>query len=809
MSDENSTPEESPLDPTATLGSLQWDQLGAIVDEFWRALEKGDDVDIAEFLPQVPGLRRMALVELVKTELDWRRELGLAADLEEYLRRWPELTTPQVPVDLVVEDVLSQKRHGLPVDVSKLIDRFPHARRALQNLGIDDPFATLTCANAPRPFQLEPGMQIGDFELLSRLGQGSFATVFLARQASLQRLVALKISEDRGFEGQTLAQMEHPNIVRVYDQVSDVDPITGRPVRLMYMQFVPGGSLAQILQSIRRCDRQEWSGRLLVDALEEGLRERGEAASVPEWVRQSLGQADWPTCVALIGAALADALAEAHRQGVLHRDVKPANVLVDRDGTPKLVDFNVSAAERVVGVTAASQFGGSLPYMSPEQLEVLDPGHARRADALGPDTDLYALGVVLFEMLVGHRPFDQVAPTSDWSESLGRMVRLRRDPEISKRLRSELAQCPWPVPAMLIDTILWAVAPNPEQRFDSAECMAMALRMATNRGGAEWVRPATGLGGWITTHPEQTGMAIGAGISAVGASFVVVYNAIQAVPKESFEILVAAIVGIDSIAFASGMAAIYFVGRPIGRFVRGSTNAGRLDGAVDRPRAAFEKPRSGERTNGAGQAPTEDSDSSTPRRPDVMGESSPVERFGGAVDERPSQVRSNADFAIRRNLDVSNRGALICLALWIGAGIAFPSTLTLAGVKLDHWGWLDFLASNLLAGLLSASWAFLLIAWLSVRYWYPAILRRSIRNCIPNVDVGDVKRFRWRIGFYQLVALSVPMLAMVLLIARDDPQTKFALIALSLFSIPGCVIQSIMADRTIRGLNWLVGTTEE
>ena len=748
MSDESSTPEEPSLDQPATLGTRQWQQLGAIVDEFWRALDAGGDVGIADFLPQTPALRRMTLVELVKTELDWRRELGLAAELREYLEQWPELSVPQVPVDLLVEDVLSRRRHGWSVDVADLMNRFPHARSALQNLGPDDPYATLSCANAPRPLQLEPGMRIGDFDLLDRLGQGSFATVFLARQLSLQRLVALKISEDRGYEGQTLAQMDHPNIVRVYDQISDVDPTTGRPVRLMYMQFVPGGSLAQILRTIRQTGPEEWSGQLLLSAIEAGLRDRGEAASVPEWVRHALGRADWPTCVSLIGSALAQALAEAHRQGVLHRDVKPANVLMDRDGTPKLVDFNVSAAERVVGVTAASQFGGSLPYMSPEQLEVLDPGHRRRAEELGPDTDLYALGVVLFEMLVGRRPFDQIAPTSDWSESLGRMVQLRRDPQRFPQIRRLLEMCPWRVSPMLVDTILWAIAPNPDLRFDGAECMAIALRISSRSSGAELALSPTGPGGWLATHPEQAAMAVGAGISAVGAAFVLVYNAIQAVPQESFDILVVAILVIDSIAFASGMAAIYLVGRPIGTFIRGSSGPGR------------------------------------------------------------SAERSIAQSAMKRNLDVGHRGAMICLALWVGAGIAFPLVLTVGGVKLDGWGWLDFIASNLLAGLLSASWAFILIAWFSVRYWYPAILRRSVRRCVPKADTADVKRFRWHVGFYQLVALSVPMLAMVLLIARDDPQTKFALIALSLFSIPGCVFQSIVADRILRGLNWLVSTTE-
>ena len=126
----------------------------------------------------------------------------------------------------------------------------------------------------------------------------------------------------------------------------------------------------------------------------------------------------------LARARLAGALAHAHQHGVLHRDIKPANVLVGADGHPKLADFNISFS-KLDGATPAAYFGGTLAYMSPEQLEAYDPAQTRQPDELDGRADVYSLGVLLWELLTLKRPFADVSLPEDWSKALPRMVSVR------------------------------------------------------------------------------------------------------------------------------------------------------------------------------------------------------------------------------------------------------------------------------------------------------------------------------------------------------------------------------------------------
>ena len=154
--------------------------------------------------------------------------------------------------------------------------------------------------------------QIDDFDILMRLGQGAFASVFLARQRSMQRLVALKVSRDHGDETQTLAQLDHPNIVRVFDQ----RVLAERQLRLMYMQHVPGGTLQAVVDQVRadtgrraqrarrscRRSTRRWSSK--------GVRRRTIRRCGGDW-RKRPG----PQAVCWMGARLAAALDYAHRSG--------------------------------------------------------------------------------------------------------------------------------------------------------------------------------------------------------------------------------------------------------------------------------------------------------------------------------------------------------------------------------------------------------------------------------------------------------------------------------------------------------------
>ncbi|WP_342217064.1 serine/threonine-protein kinase [Nocardia neocaledoniensis] len=258
--------------------------------------------------------------------------------------------------------------------------------------------------------RIEVGGRIGDFELLTELGSGSFARVFLARQRSMQRLVAVKVSADSGHEPQTLAQLDHDYIVRVFDQESLDTPVADSPdLRLLYMQFLPGGTLLGALRWVRATPPAERSGRLLLEAVDAAMTEKGEIRPTDSAVRAEIAGLSWPETVAWLGSRLAAALGYAAGKGVLHRDVKPANVLLTAEGVPKLADFNISYNRAVADSCPAAYFGGSLTYMSPEQLEAAHPAFPRTAADLDTRADIYSLGVLLWELLTGSKPFDDTA----------------------------------------------------------------------------------------------------------------------------------------------------------------------------------------------------------------------------------------------------------------------------------------------------------------------------------------------------------------------------------------------------------------
>src|SRR4029079_5562122 len=184
--------------------------------------------------------------------------------------------------------------------------------------------------------RFEAGFRVDDFDLLALLGEGQFAQVFLARQCSMQRLVALKVSGSRGVEAQTLAQLDHPHIVRVYDQRF----LSDQQVQLVYMSYLPGGTVHHVLNEVKATSPERRSGQTLLKAVDAALHARGEVPPPASAVRAEWAARTWPAAVCTLGLKLARALDYAHQHGVLHRDIKPANVLLTPDGEPLLGDFN-------------------------------------------------------------------------------------------------------------------------------------------------------------------------------------------------------------------------------------------------------------------------------------------------------------------------------------------------------------------------------------------------------------------------------------------------------------------------------------
>jgi serine/threonine protein kinase len=338
--------------------------------------------------------------------------------------------------------------------------------------------------------EIEVGQRLDDFDLLIELGSGVFARVFLARQRSLQRLVAVKISANRGDEPQTLAQLDHDYIVRVFDQRI----VRDRDWRLLYMQYLPGGTLLNVVQAIHHAGRTPDSGQALLDAVDDALESRGEIRPAESSTRAELATLSWPETVAWLGKRLAEALHYATSRGVLHRDVKLANVLLAPDGTPKLADFNISFARNVSGASPFAYFGGSLSYMSPEQLMACRPEHRQDAAKLDTRSDIYSLTVVLWELLTGLKPFDDSEAQAARARSGGSvsdttalelMLTTRRQGISSEALAALPTDCP----AALRRVLLKGLSADRDQRWASGAELAEQLQLCLDPQARDLVDP--------------------------------------------------------------------------------------------------------------------------------------------------------------------------------------------------------------------------------------------------------------------------------------------------------------------------------
>jgi serine/threonine-protein kinase PpkA len=298
---------------------------------------------------------------------------------------------------------------------------------------------------------------IPGYRIERQLGEGGMAHVYLATQLSLDRQVAVKVVRFSGpdsealalrfeNEARTIAQLEHPGIVGVFDVGRTRD---GLPYYTM--AYLPNGDLSKA--AIRG------DGERIADMLE----------------------------------SIARALGFAHSQGVIHRDVKPENVLFDREHRARLADFGISRSlSRNVRVTADGFAPGSAAYMSPEQ---------SRGAPVDARSDLYSLGVVAFEMLSGHTPYQRTDPVS--------MAIAHHDQPIP-RLPPE--QSHW---QPLIDK---ALAKRPDQRFQDAEEFIAALNalrgtLASTRIDPALVRPGPG----SAVHPLLIWSLLLVSLVAVGA----------------------------------------------------------------------------------------------------------------------------------------------------------------------------------------------------------------------------------------------------------------------------------------------------
>ena len=268
---------------------------------------------------------------------------------------------------------------------------------------------------------LGPGVELGPYSVVERIGRGGMATVYKAYHAALDRYVAIKVlpeffAEDEEYrerfhqEAMSVARLRHPNILSVYDFGHE------RGIAYLVLELISGGTLADRL----------------------GTR------------------IDIHDTVAML-KPIADALDHAHRNGVLHRDIKPSNILLHRDGTPVLADFGLAKlAASVRRLTASGIVMGTPEYMSPEQAA---------GDPIGPPSDLYAFAIVAYEMLTGRVPFEADTPAAVLLSHLNKAMPAMHE------LRGELSR-------HAEDALRRALAKSPSERFQTATEFVAALTPA-------------------------------------------------------------------------------------------------------------------------------------------------------------------------------------------------------------------------------------------------------------------------------------------------------------------------------------------
>ena len=542
--------------------SATWDVLTECAEKFIAAWDGGDDIpSLADVVPQHPPVtRRLALGELIKIDLEYRWSREAYKRIEDYLVEFPELRDESgLPCDLIYEEYQIRKISGEEVKLAEYYDRFPNEWPQLERmLGMQSVANTSTLHSRQRSSQMDVGETIDDFDLLIKLGSGAFATVFLARQRSLQRLVALKVAANQADEPQTLAQLDHPHIVRVFDQRI----LPERGLHLLYMQYVAGGTLQDVIQAAKQAERSQRSGRLFLEVLADSLSRRGEVVPHDTTFQRQLRQASWAEVVCRVGAGLADALAYADTKEVLHRDVKPANVLLAADGTPKLADFNVSYSADVTGSTADAFFGGSLAYMSPEQLEACHPHHPRTAADLDGRSDLYSLSILLWEMLEGVRPFhDEVLPAG-WNATVDAMTvsRLEDVPRVAEQSATDA------LTVHVRDVLTRCLTPEKQGRFADGVQFARALLMCLHPHTLYLMSPRPDWRAWLRRFPLVSvllAIVIPQSVAAVFNAFYNYHEIIAKLSQDHQDSFFGAVNVINALVFSGGIIILVLFGVPI------------------------------------------------------------------------------------------------------------------------------------------------------------------------------------------------------------------------------------------------------
>jgi tetratricopeptide (TPR) repeat protein/tRNA A-37 threonylcarbamoyl transferase component Bud32 len=414
-----------------------------LVDRFEQAWEAGRRPLLDEYLPEDGAQRRQLVGVLVHIDLERRLKAGEKARVETYLERYAELADDcKLVLALIAREYRLRRRQEPALTPGEYVKRFPDRAAEVQERLEQDATATgaTTVAGSPGGARYRP---------VRFHARGGLGEVFVALDEEVHREVALKRMQPRHAddpevlrrflrEAEITAQLEHPGIVPVYGVVRDAD---GQPCYAM--RFIQGDSLDEAIQEFHQADKGE------------------RDPSARSLALRQLLQRFITVC---------NTIAYAHSRGVIHRDLKPGNIMLGKYGETLVVDwglartFERSAPERAGGEetltpaagtpeqTQLGQAQGTPAYMSPEQA-------AGRWDVIGPATDIYSLGATLYALLTGQPPFRGGNPVE--------VMQLVQQGAVMapRQVKKE-------VPPALEAVCLKAMAPKPEDRYPTAQDLA-------------------------------------------------------------------------------------------------------------------------------------------------------------------------------------------------------------------------------------------------------------------------------------------------------------------------------------------------
>ena len=412
-------------------------------------------------------------------------------------------------IEQAVQKFIDAQLRGENPDINEFVKQYPGIeeiiRQRIQNLReIDGLFASLMQADEsdfgepPEEHNLI-GQKLGDFEIVKLIGRGGMGAVFLAHQISLDREVALKVVSDissaRGKsierfkrEAKVLAKISHPNIVPIYE-VGEQGPYS-----YFAMECIKGTSLDKILAGIRKAK----PGDKASDVMRKCLEAQAEEYSEKQQTNGAAGaeiDTEYIINISKMIISLASALDYAHKKGILHRDVKPSNILIDSNGTPKLVDFGLARVETQQTITISGEFFGTPNYVSPEQINKPENVDCR--------SDVYSLAATYYECLTLHPPFEG----NTINETLTRVISQEAIPpkKYCPRLSTDFNT-----------VLLHALEKSPQDRYQNASDFAADIENVLE------FKPITAKRPSITTRAYKTLRRNPLKIAAFGAVILII-----------------------------------------------------------------------------------------------------------------------------------------------------------------------------------------------------------------------------------------------------------------------------------------------